>query len=83
MSIDLLQKSVEFKVVNGSDQVEAQRKPCSAIAIPLTQDTKHLQFAKNMLNDDPLTSQRPIFLLLLLGQRMIFGFLERGLAVLM
>jgi hypothetical protein len=36
-----------------------------------------------MFNHNPLASQRPVFLLLLLGQRMIFGFLERGLAVLM
>ena len=36
-----------------------------------------------MLNHDPLASQRPIFLLLLLGQRMILRFLERRLAILM
>src|SRR5512133_514345 len=36
-----------------------------------------------MLNHTPLTSQRPIFLLLLLGQRLIFRFLERRLAVFM
>ena len=36
-----------------------------------------------MLNHDPLASQRTISLLFLFGQRMVFGFLERGLAVLM
>jgi hypothetical protein len=36
-----------------------------------------------MLNHDSLASQRPIFLLLFLGQRMILGFLERRLAVFM
>jgi hypothetical protein len=74
---------VEFEVVNRSDQVEAQRKSRSAIAIPLTQDAKDLQLSENMLNHDPLASQRTISLFLLFGQRMIFGFLERGLAVFM
>ena len=82
-SLDLLQKSVKFKVVDSSNQVEAQSKSCSAIAIPLTEDPKDLQLAKNMLNHDPLSSQRTIFLLLLFGQRMIFGFLERRLAIFM
>ena len=36
-----------------------------------------------MLNHNALASQRPISLLLLFRQSMIFGFLERGLAVLM
>jgi len=74
---------VEFKVVNSSDQIETQGKSLSAIAIPLTQDTKHLQLAKNMLNQDPLASQGTISLLLLFCERMIFGFLERCLAVFM
>ena len=81
--LDPLQKSVEFTVVNCSDQVEAQRKSCSAIAIPFMQDAKDSQLAKNMLNHDPLSSQPMISLLLLFGQRMILGFLERGLAVFM
>ena len=34
-----------------------------------------------MLNDNPLSSQRTISLLLLFGQRMVFGFLERSLTV--
>jgi hypothetical protein len=75
-TLGLLQKSVEFKVVNRGDQVEAQRKSRSPITIPLTQDTKHFQLAKNMLNHNPLSSQRTITLLFLLGQRMIFGFLD-------
>ena len=78
-----MQKSVEVKVVNRSNQVETQGKSLSTIAIPLTQDTKHFQLAKNMLNHNPLSSQRPVALLLLLRQGMIFGFLERGLAILM
>ena len=45
-TLDLLQKWVEFKVVNRGDQVEAQRKSRSPITIPLTQDTKHFQLAK-------------------------------------
>lgn len=36
-----------------------------------------------MLNHNPFASQGLIFLLLLFRQRMILGFLERGLAVLM
>lgn len=36
-----------------------------------------------MLNQNPFSSQRTIFLFLLFGQRMIFRFLERGLAVFM
>jgi len=36
ISLDLLQKSVEFKVVNGSDQIETDSKSGSTIAIPLT-----------------------------------------------
>lgn len=75
-TLGLLQKSVEFKVVNRGDQVEAQRKSRSPITIPLTQDTKHFQLAKNMLNHNPLSSQRTITLLFLLGQRMKFGFLD-------
>jgi hypothetical protein len=74
---------VEFKVVNCSDQVETQSKSRSAIAIALTQETKDFQLAKIMVNHDPLASQRTIMLQLLFRQRMIFGFLERGLAVLM
>src|SRR5215211_448411 len=81
--VDLLQKSVEFKVVNSRDQVETQGKSLSAIAILLTQDPKHFQLAKNMLNQNSLSSQCPVFLLLLFGQRMIFGFLERRLAIFM
>ena len=44
--LDLLQKStwVEFVVMNGSDQIEAQGKPCSEITIPLAQDKKHFQY---------------------------------------
>jgi hypothetical protein len=38
-TFDLLQKSVEFKVVSRGDQVEAQRKSRSLITILLTQDT--------------------------------------------
>src|SRR5215208_307202 len=34
-----------------------------------------------MLNDNPLSSQRTISLLLLFGQRMVFGFFERSLTV--
>lgn len=64
-TLDLLQTSVEFKVVNRGDQVEAQRKSRSPITIPLTQDTKHFQLVKNMLNHDPLSSQRTITLLFL------------------
>jgi hypothetical protein len=75
-TLGLLQKSVEFKVVNRGDQVEAQRKSRSPITIPLTQDTKLFQLVKNMLNHNPLSSQRTITLLFLLGQRMIFGFLD-------
>ena len=74
---------MEFTVVKSSDQVEAQRKSRSTIAIPFTQDAKGLQLSKNMFNQNSLSSQRTIFLLFLFGQRMIFGFLERGLAVFM
>ena len=74
---------MEFKVVKRSDQVETDSKSRSTIAIPFTQDAKHFQLSKNMLNHNPLASQRTIFLLFLFGQGMIFGFLERGLAVLM
>jgi hypothetical protein len=51
-----------FKVVNSSDQIEAQGKPFSAITIPLTQDPKDLQLAKNILNQNLLSSQCPVFL---------------------
>jgi hypothetical protein len=81
--IDLLQKSVEFKVVNRSDQIETQGKSRSAITIALAQDPKHLQLAKNMLNQNSLSSQGTISRLLLFGQRLIFGFLARRLAVFM
>ena len=69
--------------MNSGDQVETQRKPLPRIAIPLTQDPKHLQFAKNMFNQNPFTSQAAVLLLFFLCQRMIFGFLERCLAVFM
>ena len=72
---------VEFEVVDRSNQVEAQGKSLSAIAISLAQNTKHFQLAKNMFNQNSLTSQSAISLLFFLCQSMIFGFLERGLAV--
>jgi hypothetical protein len=78
-----LQKSAEFEVVNCSDQIEAQGKSLSAITIPFTQDPKDLQLTKNMLNQNSFSSQGMISLLFLFGQRMIFGFLERRLAILM
>lgn len=83
--IDLLQKSDlgKFKVVNCGDQVEAQGKSLSAITISFTQDPKDLQLTKNMLNQNSLSRQGPISLLLLFSQRMIFGFLERRLAIFM
>jgi hypothetical protein len=71
----------EFKVVNCSKQVEAQSKSLSAIAVSLTQDPKDLQVPKNMFNQSSFPSQRTISLLLLFRQRMIFGFLERRLAI--
>jgi len=83
--IDLLQKSlmIEFKVVNCSNQIETQSESLSAITIPFTQDTKYLQFAKNMFNQNSSTSQTSIPLFLFFCQRMVFGFLARSLAVLM
>jgi hypothetical protein len=80
-TVDLLQKSVEFKVVNRSNQIETQGKSHSAIAIPLTQDPKDLQFAKNMLNQNSFPTQCTISQFLLFRQRTIVGFLERCLAV--
>ena len=84
-SLGLLQKSVgiDFKVVNRSNQVEAQSKSLSAITISLTQDTKHFQFTKNMFNQNPLASQGTIALLLSFRERVIFGSLEGRLAVFM
>ena len=80
-----MQKSfyVEFKVVDGRDQIETQGKPLSSITILLTQDTKHLHFAKNMLNQNSFTSQAAVPPLFLDCQRMVFGFFERWLAVFM
>ena len=69
--------------MNRRDQIEAQGKPLSAIAVPFTQNTKHFQFAKNMFNQNSFTSQRFVSLFLPLGQWMILGFLERCLAVFM
>jgi hypothetical protein len=68
---------MEFMIVESHDQIETQGKFRIAIAIPLTEDPKHFQLTKVMLNHDPLASQRMVSLLLLLGQRMIFRFLER------
>jgi hypothetical protein len=80
-----LQKSVlvEFKVVNSSDQIETQSKSLSAIAIPLAQDTKDFQLTENMLNHNPFPSQSAISLFFSLRQSVVFGFLDRCLAVFM
>ena len=59
-------------------------KSLSAITMPLTEDLKHFQLAKNVLNHvnhDPFASQWPIFLLPLLSQRTVFRFLERRSAI--
>jgi len=78
-----LQKSVlvEFEVVNSSDQIEAHGKSLSAITIPLTQDTKHLQPAENMFDQNSFSCRSPIPLLFFLCQGLVLGFLERRLAV--
>jgi len=49
--------------------------------MPFAQNTKHFQLTKNMFNQNPFSSQHTISLLLSLRESMIFGFLERGLAV--
>ena len=74
---------MEFKVVDCSDQIEAQGKSLPAITISLAQDPKDLQLTKNMLNQNSFSSQGTISLLFLFGQRMIFGFLARRLAIFM
>ena len=53
--LDLLQKSgfgLEFQVVDSGNEIEAQLETLSPIAIPLTQDTKHLQFANHVLAEN-------------------------------
>jgi hypothetical protein len=50
-----LQKScsgLKFQVVDSGDEIEAQLETLSPIAIPLTQDAKHLQFANHMLAEN-------------------------------
>ena len=54
-TLDLLQKSgfgLEFQVVDSGNEIEAQLETLSPIAIPLTQDTKHLQFANHVLAEN-------------------------------
>lgn len=72
-----------FNAVNGSDEVEAQSKPFSTIAIPLTQNTKHFQFTEYMLNHNPFPRQTLVALFFSLCQSMVFRFLEGCGAVLM
>jgi hypothetical protein len=80
-----LQKSVrtKFKVLDRSNQVETQGKSLSTIELLLAQDAKHFQLTKNMFNHNPFSSQGTIAPLFSFRQSMIFGFLERCLAVFM
>lgn len=48
--LDLLQKSFEFRIVEGSDQIEMQTKALMPIAIALTQDMKDLYLTNNILD---------------------------------
>jgi len=49
--------SIEFKSVDSSIEIEAQSKPFSSIAIPITQNAKHFWFANNMLTTNSFTGQ--------------------------
>ena len=45
----------EFEVVNGSDQVETQGKTFSPVSVTFTENTKNLQAANDIFNQDTLT----------------------------
>jgi hypothetical protein len=48
---------VKFKIVDSSDENEAQSEAFTPIAITFTQDTKYLQSADDMFTENALTHQ--------------------------
>jgi hypothetical protein len=47
-----LMSILELQIINGSNQVEAERKSFTAIYITFTQDTKDFQLPNNIFNQN-------------------------------
>ena len=72
---------MKFKVIDSSNQVEAQIEAFASIAIPIAQDMENFQSANNMFAEDALAGQFAVSSFLLTSERMKFGFLGRYLTV--
>jgi len=51
---------MKFKVVDGSNQVEAQIEALTSIAITITQNAENFQSADNMFTENALTGKNTI-----------------------
>ena len=83
--LDLLRKSefgLKFKIVDRCNEIEAQFKTLAPIAIAITQDTKNLQSADDMFNENALTCQFAISRFLCRCKRLQFRFFGRDLQTL-
>jgi len=72
---------MKFKVVDGSNQVEAQIEALTSIAITITQNAENLQSADNMFTENALTGKITIRRFLFSREWMKFRFLCRDLTV--
>jgi len=45
---------IEFHIVDGSDQIEAKSKAFASVSIAFTQNTKDLQLANDVLDQNAL-----------------------------
>lgn len=82
--LDLLQKSglsLKLRVIDSSNQVEAQAETLTPIAIAITQNMKYLQSTNDVFTENSLPGQFPIGSFLFRRQRMKFRLLSRYLTV--
>ena len=62
-----------MSIVKGSNQVESQSQPLAAVAIGAAQNAESLEPTNNVLNQQSLTRQLLVFLLLIWRQWMMFA----------
>ena len=72
---------VEFGVVDSSNQIETKAKAFTPISIALTQDTKDLQFADNVLDQNANLGKCSVIGFLFRIQWVKFCFFDRRLTV--
>ena len=74
-------RTIEFHVVNGSNQVEAKPKTFATVSIAIAQNAEDFQLANDVLDQNALLRQSVIAGLLALAQRVKLGFLGRRSAI--